>query len=474
MSAIPSVVLKVLDDWSIPYTAADDQELFEIMQSNPPASYSPKVANIIFLKDDIGQVQVVVPGNRMLDLTQMSHAFGRQFSAISADEMLKLKNKYQLTDFPALPQITSMETMIDQALLKENELFIVTGGEKTSGEQEWLKIPMDEFKALTTSSHLGNYTTPLRQDVRQKDADQDIDDVHSAIRQFTPKRIQQRLEETLDLPPLPETARKIIELRVDPNADTKALAHTVELDPGMSAQVLSWARSPYYGTRGEIKTVEEAVIRVLGFDLVINLALGLALGRSLSVPKEGPHGYTPFWQQAIVTASLCAELVRKIPIDQRPSQGLSYLCGLLHNFGFLILGQVFPPQFSLINRHIEANPHINRFYIEHYLLGMSREQCAAALMQQWQMPTELVVAMRQLHNPEYQEEHHTYANLLFIAVRLLRHQGIGDGPSEMIPDAMYESLGLKKEDALDAVNNVAERIDDLSDLVSLLNQSSSK
>ena len=87
MSAIPSVVLKVLDDWSIPYTAADDQELFEIMQSNPPASYSPKVANIIFLKDDIGQVQVVVPGNRMLDLTQMSHAFGRQFSAISADEM---------------------------------------------------------------------------------------------------------------------------------------------------------------------------------------------------------------------------------------------------------------------------------------------------------------------------------------------------------------------------------------------------
>lgn len=471
MSAIPSVVQKVLDDWSIPYTAADDQELFNIMQSNSPASYSSKVANIIFLKDDIGQIQVVVPGNRMLDLTQLSHAFGRQFSAISVDELTKLKAKYGLDEFPALPQITSMETMIDQALLKEEELYIVTGGEKTDGEQQWLKISMEEFQVLTTSSHLGNYTTPLRQDICIKSGEQDLDDVHSAIRQFTPLRIQQRLEETLDLPPLPEIARKIIELRVDPNADTKALANTVELDPGMSAQVLSWARSPYYGTRGEIKTVEEAVIRVLGFDLVINLALGLALGRSLSVPKEGPHGYTPFWQQAIVTASLCAELVRKIPTDQRPSQGLSYLCGLLHNFGFLILGQVFPPQFSLINRHIEANPHINRFFIEHYLLGMSREQCAAALMNQWQMPAELVVAMRQLHNPEYSEDHATYANLLFIAVRLLRHQGIGDGPAETIPDSMYERLGMKKEDALEATMSVVDKIDDLSDLVALLNQS---
>lgn len=465
MSAIPAVVMKILDDWRIPYAAADDQELFEIMQSNTPASYSAKVANVIFLKDELGQVQVVIPGNRMLDLTRLSHAFGRQFTALSPEEMETLKARYDLTEFPALPQITSMESMVDAALLEENELYIVSGA-----GHEWLKIPMEQFRSLTTSSHIGNYTTPLRSDTPDQGADQDLEDVHSAIRQFTPLRIRQRLEETLDLPPLPETARKIIELRVDPNADTKALASTVELDPGMSAQVLSWARSPYYGTRGEVKTVEEAVIRVLGFDLVINLALGLALGRTLSVPKEGPHGYAPFWQQAVVTASLCSELVRKIPFDLRPSQGLSYLCGLLHNFGFLILGQVFPPQFSLVNRHIEANPHINRLYIEHYLLGMTREQCAGSLMHQWQMPHELVTAVRHQHNVSYASDNAAYANLLFITVRLLRQNGFGDGPFEVIPDEMFERLGLSKEDAEEATQSVLERLDDLSDLVSLLNQ----
>jgi len=209
---------------------------------------------------------------------------------------------------------------------------------------------------------------------------------------------------------------------------------------------------------------------VLGFDLVINLALGLALGRTLSVPKEGPHGYAPFWQQAVVTASLCSELVRKIPFDLRPSQGLCYLCGLLHNFGFLILGQVFPPQFSLVNRHIEANPHINRLYIEHYLLGMTREQCAGSLMHQWQMPHELVTAVRHQHNVSYTSDNAAYANLLFIAVRLLRQNGFGDGPFEVIPDEMFERLGLSKEDAEEATQSVLERLDDLSDLVSLLNQ----
>jgi len=466
MSAISTVVQKILEDWRIPYSAADEQELFEIMQSNPPASYSSKVAYNVFLKDGLGQVQVLVPGDRMLDLTQLSHRLGRQFTALSVEELDALKKKHNIEQFPAIPQITELETLIDNALLREKELFVLSGNDGKS----WIKIPMDQFRALTTSAHLGNFSTPLRPDTPEQGSDQDLDDVHSAIRQFTPLRIKQRLEETLDLPPLPEVARKIIELRVDPEADTKSLATTIEIDPGMSAQVLSWARSPYYGTRGEIKSVEEAVIRVLGFDLVINLALGLALGRSLTVPKEGPNGYTPFWQQAVMTATLCGELTRKIAPQGRPSQGMAYLSGLLHNFGFLILGQIFPPQFSLINRHIEANPHINRCFIEHYLLGMSREQCAAALMHQWQMPVELITALRQMHNADYAGDHSGYANLLYIAVRLLRARGVGDGPSEEIPEDVYARLGLTAEDAAEAADTLVENQDSFENLISILNQ----
>ena len=461
--AIPANVKKVLDDWHIHYSLTNDEELFHLMQSNPPASYSAKVANVIFLKDELGKVQVVIPGNRMLDLNQLAHQLGRQFTALSGDELNKLKQKFGLTEFPALPQVTQLESLVDDHLLDEDELYIVSGD-----SHEWLKVPMDQFRSLTTSSRIGSYTAPLMTDIHYNDQQQDLDDIHAAIRQFTPLRIKQRLSETLDLPPLPETARRIIELRVDPNADTTSLAKTVELDPGMAAQVVSWARSPYYGVRGEVKTVEDAVIRVLGFDLVINLALGLSLGRTLSVPKEGPHGYAPFWQQSVVTATLCGELVRLIPARHRPSQGLAYLCGLLHNFGFLILGHVFPPQFSLVNRHIEANPHINRFYVERHLLGLTREQIAAGLLQQWRMPDELVTAVRHQHNPFYEGEHADFVRLLYIATRSLRRLGFGDGPREMPEEYLYDALGLRPDAVEEVTNRLMERVDDLSELVQML------
>ncbi len=462
---IPATVLKVLDDWLIDYQLTDDEDTFQLMQGNPTKDYSSKLARVIFLKDSIGQVQVVIPSNRILDLSRLSQQCGRQFNALSIDELAKLKNKFSIDDFPALPQVTQIDSLIDEHLLEEEQLFITSGD-----NHEWIKLPRDCFKSLTSSSTMGVFTVPLPIPSYEQSLNQDLEDVHAAIKQFTPLRIKQRLEETLDLPPLPETARKIIDLRVDPNADTTELAKVVEIDPGMAAQVVSWARSPYYGVKGEIKSVEDAVIRVLGFDLVVNLALGLALGRTLSVPKEGPNGYAPFWQQAVVTAALMGELARLMPAKQRPNTGTAYLCGLLHNFGYLILGHVFPPQFSLVNRHIEANPHINRSLIEKHLIGLSREQVSSLLMQQWHMPEEVVVALRSQHNPNYAGDFSTCANLLHIATRTLRSRGFGDGPCEEADEQVFERLGISAETVHNVTDSLLEKIDDLSELIQMLNK----
>lgn len=462
---IPATVLKVLDDWQVDYQLTDDEDTFQLMQGNPMTDYSSKLARVIFLKDSIGQVQVVIPSNRILDLNRLSQQCGRQFTALNFDELARLKNKFGIEDFPALPQVTQIDSMVDEHLLEEAQLFITSGD-----SHEWIKLPVDCFKSLTTSSTMGEFSVSLPIPCYQQSPNQDLDDVHAAIKQFTPLRIKQRLEETLDLPPLPETARKIIELRVDPNADTAELSKVVEMDPGMAAQVVSWARSPYYGVKGEIKSVEDAVIRVLGFDLVINLALGLALGRTLTVPKEGPNGYAPFWQQAVVTAALMGELARLMPAKERPNTGTAYLCGLLHNFGYLILGHVFPPQFSLVNRHIEANAHINRSLVEKHLIGLSREQVSSLLMQQWRMPEEVVVALRSQHNPNYEGDFSTCANLLYVAVRSLRSRGFGDGPWEEPSDEIFERLGISAEAAHTVTENLLEKVDDLSELIQMLNK----
>lgn len=283
-----------------------------------------KIVNVAYLKDELGRVQVVVPSNSMLDLNYISKTLSRELEVLTLAEVNKLKSNGKIAEFPAHAK-TKMTLLVDTQLLDHDQVYIQSG-------QTLEPIPMDQFLSLVSRSQVGYYSSTLVS-IDFND-EQDLETVHNAIDRFTQLRIKQRLSETLDLPPLPEIANRIIELRTNPNSSPSDLAKAVELDPGLAAQVLNWARSPFYGVQGEINTIEEAVVRVLGFDLVLNLALGLALGRTLSLPKDGPHGYTPYWQQSIISAALCHELIKAMPAKQRPDLGLSYLCGLLQSFGF--------------------------------------------------------------------------------------------------------------------------------------------
>lgn len=284
--------------------------------------------------------------------------------------------------------------------------------------------------------------------------DDDRAEITQAVQSFTARRIQQRLEQTIEIPPLPHTAQRIIKLRVMPEATVDDITGVVETDPALAAQVISWAASPYYAAPGKIRSVEDAIVRVLGFDLVINLALGLALGKTLSLPKDHPQQATPYWHQAIYTAAVIEGLTRLIPRERRPEPGLSYLSGLLHNFGYLVLAHVFPPHFSLLCRHLEVNPHLHHSLVEHHLLGITREQIGAWLMRYWGMPVELANALRFQADPNYQGKDFAYANLVCLAVRLLRNRGIGEGPQEPIPQGLFERLEIRPDKAEEAVTRV--------------------
>jgi HD-like signal output (HDOD) protein len=122
------------------------------------------------------------------------------------------------------------------------------------------------------------------------------------------RTIEKRIEQVYELPPMPELGTRILELRSNPNASAQQLANIVQLDPSLAAQVIRYASSPYYGYRGRITNVQEAISRVLGYDMVFNLALGLAVGRSFRIPDEGPLGLTRFWEHAVCSAILVQKI----------------------------------------------------------------------------------------------------------------------------------------------------------------------
>jgi HD-like signal output (HDOD) protein len=355
-----------------------------------------------------------------------------------------------------------MPTLVDKRLLDVETLYLDAGT-----NDELLEVKQSDFVNMVADASVCDIAIPLME-LEQPSTNSDEDDIFTAVKTFTGLRIKQRLEETLELPPLPQTAQRIIKLRVDPNADISDLANIVETDPSLAAQVVSWASSPYYSAPGKIKSIHDAIVRVLGFDMVLNLALGLALGKTLSMPKDGPQGVSPYWMQAVYTAAAVEGLVTAIPREHRPGFGMAYLSGLLHNFGYLILAEVFPPHFSSICRHIEANPHVPSQLVEKHVLGVNRDQLASWLMQLWNMPEEVVVALRNQSVPDFEGEHNEYGKLLFVAQRLLQQRGICQGPKLEVPESVYRQLHLDPEKANTTIDNIIASADELNNIASQL------
>jgi HD-like signal output (HDOD) protein/prolyl-tRNA editing enzyme YbaK/EbsC (Cys-tRNA(Pro) deacylase) len=463
---VPASVQSLLDNRNVAYDLAstpfndDDRRLIWHDQHLRNMS----AAKSLILQDGQGRVQVIISADRLLDLKAVNRQLGRELQATSLEDIRKFCASHHLDSIPALPKLAGLQTLVDKSLLDRNELLLDSGN-----EEQLVRIGRSEFEQILEGATLCDISVPLEpleaEDLNTNDHDQ----ILGAVRNFTQLRIKQRLEETLELPPLSDTAQRIIKLRVNPNADISDLAQIVETDPSLAAQVVSWAASPYYSAPGKIKSIHDAIVRVLGFDMVLNLALGLSLGKTMTIPKEGPHGTLPYWQQAVYMAATIEGLVTAIPRDHRPSFGMAYLCGLLHNFGYLILAEVFPPYFHSYCEMADANPHVSHQAIERHLLGVTREQLASSLMSLWCMPEEVVVGLRHQNNPSYNGENNKYAKLIFVAQRLLLHQNIGHGPKLEIPQQVFDDLHLDPVKARQTVENILESSDDLKHIAHELN-----
>jgi len=421
-------------------------------------------ARAMLLQDKGGKVQVIYSAAGLLNVDALCKLSGRQLTATSAEDIQTLCDKLLLQQLPSVPGAFGFDLIVDEQLLQEQELHLDSGT-----EQQLVHVDGQSFKALIEDALVGAITVDQqRPAVSGNDRAEDEQKIITAVSNFTELRIKQRLEDTLEFPPLPETAQRIIKLRVDPDADIQDLTDIVENDPPLAAQVVSWAASPYYAAPGKINSLHDAIVRVLGFDLVLNLSLGLALGETLKMPTDGVKGFSPYWKQSVYAAAAVEALVRAIPPKHRPTMGLAYLSGLLHNFGYLILSEVFPPHFSSICRYQEANPHSYHGQIENHLLGVTREQMGSWLMRMWNMPEEICSAIRYQNESSYAAEDSAYANLMFVAMRLLRKHGIGDAPLENIPDQLFERLQLDREKAVDAIDAVIESAADLDLMASNL------
>ncbi|PSF10676.1 histidine kinase [Marinobacter fuscus] len=272
---------------------------------------------------------------------------------------------------------------------------------------------------------------------------------------LTLEEVADKLQKLYRLPPMPALALRILKLTADTEATARELAELIEFDPSMTAQILRYARSALFNYPGQINSVQEAVTRVLGFDRVAHIALGIASVRAFDVPRDGMLGMDNFWRHSLYCAVLCQNLAGYSGRDK----ALAYLCGLLHNFGLLLVGHLFPSEFEELNALRKINPQASMHSLEqevfghvdrHDILAVGHGAIGGILHRLWQLPEAVIKAAGMHQHPGYRGEHQDYVQMVQLANALLKERGIGD---ELNPDDIPELAA-----ALELDDSVLERV----------------
>lgn len=415
---------------------------------NPPAAERVRA---VIMADERGEVQVLAPDTALLDVAAVRQVTGRPLRA----------HAFQVEEpTAAVPGAYGLPVLVEESLLSAGRLALASF-EPGSFLQARGTDLLDPELSVTS----GRFTQFIGGEPTSADRADDLDSIGVTLSRFTAQRLQERLDQTLHIPPLPEAARRIIELQSNPNFDLADLVRIIETDPSIAARIMGWANSAFYSPNPPASTIDDAVMRVLGFDTVMSMALGMALGQTLRMPDAQVRGLPTFWLEAVFTAAAMESLARHMPRASRPASGLCYLTGLLANFGTLVVGHVFPHQYQTICNLQEANRHLPHTYVDQYVLQMPREVLTSALLECWSLPEAVTDAVRFQHVPDYRGANATYARLLGLTRSLLGTQGITDQPPQLPDAADVEDLGLTQEalsEVLKQLNESSAQLDDLA------------
>jgi HD-like signal output (HDOD) protein len=276
------------------------------------------------------------------------------------------------------------------------------------------------------------------------------------------RNIRSEIEKLTSIPAMPELAQRIMAL--GPHPEVRRLVAIVELDPGLAGQMVRQATSPFFAYRGKVNSVSDAITRVLGVEPALRLAFGVIAGKAMRSPADGPAGRKAVWLQAAYSAALMQSIAENLPQSNRALPGMCYLGGLMHNIGLLLLGHLFPSDLHALNKAVIENPSTPLINLEQRLFMTDHTEMGAWLMQKWNMPEEVVIAVQRHHDETYRGKNAIYANLALLADRLLQRLGQGGADSEELPAALLADLGLQEADLMDGVQRLLESRSDLDSL----------
>jgi HD-like signal output (HDOD) protein len=247
------------------------------------------------------------------------------------------------------------------------------------------------------------------------------------------------------------------------------IAKIIKKDPGLSAKIIGMANSAFFGFGRNVSTLEQAIINVLGLDLVKGFALSLAMSNVFEPEKCANFDLTRYWASAFLTAELASGFTNHIDSKQVLDPNQLYLYGLLHNIGILILASRFPNIMSELFIIARTDREKRLIEYEKDTIDFNHHDAGAWLGHKWKLPYEIIDVIEHHHDLAYQERNSNFVVLTGYCSRISRQWLLDTHYDPMQELEVIETLNLNTDSlkayldkSYDKVSNIKKLVDQIA------------
>ncbi|MCB9134628.1 MAG: HDOD domain-containing protein [Anaerolineales bacterium] len=213
------------------------------------------------------------------------------------------------------------------------------------------------------------------------------------------------------LRPLPTTTISLLNALEDPESTSSEIANLIIRDQVLTALVLQAANAVSLGFLEPCSCISDAVTR-LGFNqtkiVVMQRTFSSPLARRLYGYRLGAGA---LWEHSLATARIAKYIAHEV---NYPKSDEAYISGLLHDIGKLVLDQYILEDYHQIVAYMQQYK-ISVWEAEETLLGINHAQVGGLVAVKWNLPGNLVNAIRHHHLPSLSATHQTLGAIVNVA-----------------------------------------------------------
>jgi HD-like signal output (HDOD) protein len=206
------------------------------------------------------------------------------------------------------------------------------------------------------------------------------------------------------------------------------IVRAVGADQALTSRLLNIVNSPVYGGIRQIGTIDDAVVRI-GLITLRNLAMAVSMSDITGGVRREE------WNHSILIAHVADGLARKLRSGLDVYR-FTFVTGMMHDIGRLFLSRRYMLEYQSVSTKV-ANKKLSQLEAERCTFGYDHAMVGGMLLYAWNVPLNIVDAIRLHHEPDQNE----LASSIYYSHRIIEWSEL---PADKRPEA--DILGLDKSE----------------------------